>query len=51
MDDKRIRLCPHCRKPVIPSEIRPYVWQCLECDEDFFDIECYKNVEINEAQE
>ena len=37
-----VRLCPHCRKPVIPSEVPGYVWQCLECDEDFYDIECYK---------
>lgn len=36
------RLCPHCRKLVIPSEVPGYVWQCLECDEDFYDIECYK---------
>lgn len=37
-----IRLCPHCRKPVIPSDIPDYVWQCLDCDEDFYDIECYR---------
>ena len=36
------RLCPHCRKPVVPSEISGYKWQCLECDEDFCDFECYK---------
>ena len=35
-------LCPHCRKPVIPSEVSDYVWQCLDCDEDFMDFECYK---------
>ena len=39
------RCCPHCRKPVIPSEVPGYVWQCLECDEDFYDIECYKEKE------
>lgn len=40
--DMRIRLCPHCKKPVIPSGVDGYAWQCLDCDEDFFDIECYK---------
>ena len=36
------RLCPHCRKPVIPSELPQYKWQCMDCDEDFLDFECYK---------
>lgn len=34
------RFCPHCGKPVIKSDLPQYVWQCLECDEDFYDIEC-----------
>lgn len=40
-----IKLCPHCRKPVIESEIPGYRWQCLECDEDFYDFECYSSGE------
>ena len=37
-----IRLCPRCKRPVVPSWVDGYAWQCLDCDEDFFDIECYK---------
>lgn len=40
------RLCPHCRKPVVPSDLEGYSWQCLDCDEDFFDIECWKALPI-----
>lgn len=40
-----IMLCPHCRKPVILSEIDGYKWQCLDCDEDFMNFECYEQAE------
>lgn len=36
------RLCPHCHKEVIPSETKDYIWQCLDCDEDFYDFEVKK---------
>lgn len=31
--------CPHCHKPLFTSENPKYVYQCLDCDEDFFEIE------------
>jgi len=34
------RVCPHCGGPVTDSEIGDYRWQCLKCDEDFYDFEC-----------
>lgn len=37
----KTKYCPHCRKLVIPSEVDGYDWQCLECDEDFYDCETY----------
>lgn len=37
---ENIRICPHCGKPVIKSELPQYVWQCMDCDEDFYDFEC-----------
>ena len=36
------RYCPHCNKEVIPSKIVGYAWQCLDCDEDFYDFEVRK---------
>ena len=36
---KKVHLCPHCNRPLIPSEIKGYAWQCLECEEDFYNIE------------
>ena len=36
------RLCPHCNKEVIRSETKDYIWQCLDCDEDFYDFEVKK---------
>lgn len=38
-------VCPHCGRPVIPSEVDGYTYQCLECDEDFAEFECtYKDM-------
>lgn len=36
------RYCPHCNKEVIPSKIVGYAWQCLNCDEDFYEFEVRK---------
>jgi len=33
------KLCPKCKKPVIKSDNPEYSWQCLECDEDFYNFE------------
>ena len=40
------RLCPKCRNPVAPSDIEGYTWQCYDCDEDFYDFECYKAIPV-----
>lgn len=37
---KTVKICPHCRRPLIPSNVPDYVWQCMDCDEDFYDVEC-----------
>ena len=42
-DDEPSRTCPHCGKRVTPSEIGDYRWQCEDCDEDYYDIECIGN--------
>lgn len=34
--------CPHCGRALIASEIPDYVYQCLDCDEDFYSIEAVK---------
>lgn len=31
--------CPRCDSPLIPSCIAEYDWQCLSCDEDFYEVE------------
>lgn len=36
---KVIRYCPHCGKKVTRSENPEYSWQCLDCDEDFYNFE------------
>lgn len=36
------KLCPHCHKEVVRSETTGYTWQCLDCDEDFYDFEVKK---------
>lgn len=33
------KYCKHCKKVLIPSYIEEYSWQCMECDEDFFNFE------------
>lgn len=32
-------VCPKCGKRLIPSDNPEYVWQCDECDEDFYSFE------------
>ena len=34
-----IKFCPHCYKRVSKSTIDGYSWQCIGCDEDFYDFE------------
>lgn len=39
---KKFVICPHCHKPLIPTDVSDdYTWQCIDCDEDFYDIECH----------
>ncbi len=33
------KFCPYCHNEVIKSENPEYEWQCLECNEDFYDFE------------
>lgn len=35
----RTPACPLCGGGLIPSSLRDYPWQCVDCDEDFCDIE------------
>jgi len=35
--------CPKCDTMLTPSTIEGYTWQCLECDEDFMEIEVNQN--------
>lgn len=32
-------VCPKCGKRLVPSDNPEYVWQCYECDEDFYSFE------------
>lgn len=34
-------LCPHCGRAVIKSDNPEYRYQCEDCDEDFYGIECH----------
>lgn len=36
----KIKICPHCGAPVTKSDLPDYAWQCLDCDEDFYNFEC-----------
>ena len=38
--------CPRCGKVLIASELPEYVYQCMECDEDFYAFEAVKVVSI-----
>ena len=38
-DKCRPKLCPRCLQPVIKSENTKYAWQCLKCDEDYYNFE------------
>lgn len=42
------KICGRCGSKLIPSEIDGYDYQCLECDEDFYDFEVYV---INKEEE
>ena len=36
-----IKVCGRCGSKLIPSEIDGYDYQCVECDEDFYEFELY----------
>lgn len=38
-------VCPHCGRPLRASGLPQYAYQCDDCDEDFFAIECEDLVE------
>lgn len=35
----KIYRCPHCKKPMKRSRLPQYAFECLECDEDFYEFE------------
>ena len=35
----KVARCPQCGKALTPSEVAGYVYQCVECDEDFYEFE------------
>lgn len=37
--NEEVHHCPHCGKPLIPSVLKGYTWQCTDCEEDFCDVE------------
>ena len=45
------RFCPHCHNEVVKSEVEGYSWQCLECEEDFYNFEVLDEAEEKKAQE
>jgi ribosomal protein L37AE/L43A len=38
-------LCPHCNKPLKKSRNKEYAFECLNCDEDFYEFETIKDTE------
>lgn len=38
--------CPHCGKPLNASELPGYIYQCLDCDEDFYAFEIVKLITV-----
>ncbi len=35
----KIYRCPHCKKPLKRSRLPQYAFECLDCDEDFYECE------------
>lgn len=33
------KFCPHCGRALCKSELEDYSYQCLSCDEDFYEFE------------
>ena len=33
------KYCPHCGKPLYPTDVRGYDYTCYECDENFYKCE------------
>lgn len=47
MNKEHISLrCPHCGKPLNASELPGYVYQCRDCDEDFYAFEIVKLITV-----
>ena len=45
----KVARCPHCGKSLTPSEVAGYVYQCVECDEDFYEFEAeYENAQARD---
>ena len=35
--------CPHCKKPLKRSRLPQYDFECLDCDEDFYECEAIED--------
>lgn len=40
------KFCPNCMQQLVKSETEGYTYQCLNCDEDFYNFEVYSAEEI-----
>lgn len=40
-----LHICPHCHAALLPSCTKGYDYQCILCDEDFYDFETNRVVE------
>ena len=38
-DPVKGKYCPHCGKPLYPTDVRGYDYTCYECDENFYECE------------
>ena len=46
MSTQEKRFCKNCLHELIKSEITEYDWQCVECDEDFYNFETLTEEEV-----
>lgn len=37
---EKFPVCPKCKQTLKPSSVEGYAYQCMQCDEDFYSIEC-----------
>lgn len=44
--------CPYCDATVAESDLKDegYKWQCMDCDEDFYDFEVIHETNNNEEE-